>query len=159
MNDKAFLDINALKSVDHIRKIISQYREQQEQLLNKISPDINRTNHQHIREQNLERLFDHCCVIGVSRNSGYLLGSWPLALIGSFSSKTITLGSFESHGSLWRFVRVDDNHGSLRVVIECSVLNSKTITYYLSFNSVIIFNCFFLLLFFKIRKLEKNHYF
>lgn len=119
-NNRPFLDINALKSVDHIRRIIAQYREEQEQLLNKISPDVTRSN-QHIREQNLERLFDHCCVIAVSRNSGYLLGSWPLALIGSFSTKLITLGSFESHGSLWRFVRVDDNHGSLRVVIECSV--------------------------------------
>jgi hypothetical protein len=119
MTEKSF-DVNALKSVENIRRIIAQYREEQEQLFMKISPENHRLP-QHLREQNLERLFDHCCILSISRNSGQMLGSWPIALIGSYSTKNVTLGSFDSHGSLWRFIRVDESHGATRVVIECSV--------------------------------------
>jgi hypothetical protein len=119
--EKTFGEVNALKSVENIRRIIVQYREEQEKLFMKISPENNRLPSQHLREQNLERLFDHCCILSISRNSGQMLGSWPIALIGSYSTKSVTLGSFDSHGSLWRFIRVDESHGATRVVIECSV--------------------------------------
>lgn len=117
------MDIHALKSVDNIRRVIAQYREEQEHLFMKIAPEMpnGATRTGNSREQNLERLFDHCCLIVVSRNSGQTLGTWPIALIGSSSTKSVLLGSFDSHGSLWRFVRVDDSHGIIRVVIECSV--------------------------------------
>ncbi len=118
--NRAHLDVNALKSVENIRRVIAQYREEQEHLFTKISPETNRPP-QYLKEQTLERLFDHCCLISMARNSGQLLGTWPLALVGSFSTKSVALGSFDNHGSLWRFVRVDDSHGGVRVVIECSV--------------------------------------
>jgi hypothetical protein len=117
------MDVQALKSVENIRRMIAQYREEQEHLFMKISPESSKLP-QNFREQNLERLFDHCCLLSISQNSGQMLGTWPIALIGSYSTKSVSLGSFDSHGSLWRFIRVDDNHGAIRVVIECSVRES-----------------------------------
>ena len=37
-----FLDVNALKSVENIRRVIGQYREEQEQLMKKMSQDSSR---------------------------------------------------------------------------------------------------------------------
>lgn len=119
--EKTF-DLHALKSVENIRRIINQYREEQEHLFMKIAPETTTRVSGNMREQNLDRLFDHCCIISVSRNSSQILGTWPIALIGSSTTKSVTLGGFDCHGSLWRFVRVDDSHGVVRVVIECSVL-------------------------------------
>lgn len=115
------MDVQALKSVENIRKMIAQYREEQERLFTKISPETNKLPPLNFREQSLERLFDHCCLLSISQNSGQMLGTWPIALIGSYSTKGVSLGSFDNHGSLWRFIRVDENHQSIRVVIECSV--------------------------------------
>ena len=59
------------------------------------------------------------------RRAPYLLGTWPIAMVGSLVNKSVSLGNVESYGSLWRFVRIGDtvtnNTNCVRVVLECSV--------------------------------------
>lgn len=114
-----FLDVNALKSVENIRRVIGQYREEQEQLMKKMSQDSSR-GVSLAKDVSIDRICDYCSLISVGRKSSGQIGSWPQTLVGSLSNKSVGLGSFESNGSLWRFVKIDDAHG-LRVVIECAV--------------------------------------
>jgi hypothetical protein len=126
-NVGSFFDVNALKSVENIKRVIAQYREEQETLMKKMSLDTSRPSQ--IREQTLDRICDYCCLISVGRKSPEQMGSWPVTLVGSLANKSLGLGSFESNGSLWRFVKTDDSHG-LRVVIECAVSNIMIGHYY-----------------------------
>ena len=76
------------------------------------------------KEHGIDKIFEHCCLISMVRRAPYLLGTWPIAMVGSLVNKSVSLGNFESYGSLWRFVRVGDtvsNSNSVRVVLECSV--------------------------------------
>ena len=76
------------------------------------------------RDHGIDKIFEHCCLISMVRRAPYLLGTWPVAMVGSMVNKSVGLGNFESYGSLWRFVRIGDtntNSNSVRVVLECSV--------------------------------------
>jgi hypothetical protein len=76
------------------------------------------------RDQGVDKIFEHCCLISMVRRAPYLLGTWPIAMVGSLVNKSVSLGNFESYGSLWRFVRLGEttsNSNSVRVVLECSV--------------------------------------
>lgn len=119
----SFLDVNALKSVENIRRVIGQYREEQEQLMKKMSQDSSR-GVSLAKDVSIDRICDYCSLISVGRKSSGQIGSWPQTLVGSLSNKSVGLGSFESNGSLWRFVKIDDAHG-LRVVIECAEVGEK----------------------------------
>lgn len=121
----SFLDINALKSVENIRRVISQYRTEQEEIFSKMMQDTSK--HIQIRDQSLERICDYCCLVSVSRKLSGQMGAWPMTLVGSLSNKSVGLGGFECNGSLWRFVKTDDTHG-LRVVLECAVCRLSSVT-------------------------------
>ena len=76
------------------------------------------------RDTGVDKIFEHCSLISMVQRAPYLLGSWPVAIVGSMANKTVALGNFESHGSLWRFVRVSEtttDSKSVRVVLECAV--------------------------------------
>lgn len=120
-----FLDINALKSVENIKKTIAKYKQQQEYLLLKIDPHLSSSAH-HYHGSSPEfdtKIFEHLCILASVRKNRYKLGSWIPAIVGSFVSKTVDLGNFESCGSLWRFIRLDDATGGIRVALECNVMS------------------------------------
>ncbi len=120
-NAGVFLDINALRSVENIRRAVAKYREQQEFLLMKIAPPKDYSTALVQKEFNF-KIFDHLCIVASVRKNRYKLGSWIPAMVGSFVAKTVDLGNFESTGSLWRFIRLDDQAGGgIRAVLECSV--------------------------------------
>mmetsp|Transcript_7094 Transcript_7094/g.10588 ORF Transcript_7094/g.10588 Transcript_7094/m.10588 type:complete len:232 (-) Transcript_7094:176-871(-) len=123
-NSNVFLDINALKSVENIKRVISQYREEQEELFMKICPEPSKSLTSN-RDHSVERIFEHYCLISVGSDRSHVLGAWPSAIVGSFSNKTISLGNYESHGSLWRFLKMDSSNGPATVVIQCSEIGEK----------------------------------
>jgi hypothetical protein len=49
------------------------------------------------------------------------------AIVGSHVSKTVDVGNFESCGSLWRFIRLDDPTGGIRVALECNEIGEQPI--------------------------------
>jgi hypothetical protein len=126
--ENSTLDVNGLKSIESIQQLIAKYRNDQEKLHIKYSMD---SAHHSMREGNLEKIFEHCCILSVVRQStSYELGSWPQCLVGSYANKSAILGSFESYGSLWRFVKLDTDtqiaHShtpAIKVAIECTVYN------------------------------------
>ena len=147
-NSGIFLDINALRSVENIKKAITKYKEQQEYLLLKIAPPSSTTGssgqQSHGTGVELDtKIFEHLCLIASVRKNRYKLGtlfwlssfstvclctpgagaigSWVPAIVGSFVTKTVDVGNFESCGSLWRFVRLEDPTGGIRVALECNV--------------------------------------
>ena len=115
-----FLDVNALRSVENIKKIVAKYKEQQEYLLLKISPQTGPGSTKDVKNID-NKIFESLCIVASVRRNKYKLGSWIPAIVGSFVSKTVDLGNFESCGSLWRFIRLDDPWGGIRVVLECCV--------------------------------------
>ena len=120
-----FIDINAARSVENIKKAVAKYKSQQEYLLLKIAPNAVTTGASAsatIRDAPREienKVFDNLCIVASVRRNKYKLGSWIPAIVGSFTSKTVDLGNFESCGSLWRLIRLDDPWGGIRVIMEC----------------------------------------
>lgn len=111
------LNVNNLKSIENIQKLISHYREEQEKVFIKNVSEIS-----HSRDNHIDNIFEHCCIISVVRRaSSYQLGLWPQCIVGSIGEKCANIGSFESYGSLWRFLKLEESQGTLKVAIECSV--------------------------------------
>jgi hypothetical protein len=54
-------------------------------------------------------------------------GEWPNALIANYTEKCADLGSVDSHGSLWRFVRKDIGIQGTFVVLESGEIGEKSL--------------------------------
>ena len=50
-----------------------------------------------------EQIFNQSYILGTWRRSPYVPAAFPLALMGSMTSMTIMLGTFDSSGTIWRF--------------------------------------------------------
>lgn len=79
-NSGIFLDINALRSVENIKKAITKYKEQQEYLLLKIAPPSSTTGaagkQLHGSAGELDtKIFEHLCLIASVRKNRYKLGT------------------------------------------------------------------------------------
>lgn len=75
-NSGIFLDINALRSVENIKKTIAKYKEQQEYLLLKIAPpSAPSASHASTAGGELDtKVFDHLCILASVRKNRYKLG-------------------------------------------------------------------------------------
>lgn len=77
-NSGIFLDINALRSVENIKKSIAKYKEQQEYLLLKIAPPSTSAgatvSHTGSGELDL-KIFEHLCILASVRKNRYKLGT------------------------------------------------------------------------------------
>jgi hypothetical protein len=51
----------------------------------------------------LTELFNDCFILGTWRRSPYVAAAFPLALMGSMTSMSIMLGTFDSSGTVWKF--------------------------------------------------------
>jgi hypothetical protein len=78
-NSGIFLDINALRSVENIKRAIATYKEQQEYLLLKIAPpsaqSVAATAALHGTAADLDtKIFEHLCILASVRKNRYKLG-------------------------------------------------------------------------------------
>lgn len=118
------LSKDSLETVDDIKRAVSALQQEQEQLFRSQHKMVSHNS----REQGIDKIFEHSCLISMVRRTPYLLGTWPVAIVGSIVNKSVSLGNFESYGSLWRFVRVGETSQDsrrVRVVLECSEIGEK----------------------------------
>jgi hypothetical protein len=146
-NAGVFVDLNTLRTMEGMRQSIAAFREQQEFLLLNVAPpsvtsptkvsssgnampedpsappSVPVLTPLTVRDRRAldTRIFEHPVLLASLRRSRFAFGSWSLAMVGDPSTHGVYMGSFESFGSLWRLLRLDDSWGNVRAILEWSV--------------------------------------